>query len=471
MKSYARAARAAALSVAVAPAVAVAAPTGITGQSVPLTNVQPTAGVRYIVRTGAPTDGDVSRLGEIVLYAGGFTPAGWATADGRALNAFNHPAYFQELLFTYGFNPQGQFLLPDLRGRLPIGAGHGPGLPAYALGEKVGTDKTALGQHHLPAHHHGQPDGHVTTDTGGGEPFSNVQKSIALNFLVPVQGYAPPAAGQPVTGPQPMLGSVRISANPNVPAGFVPADGRSLSKAQNPGLAAIFGDNFGAGPATFNVPDLRGRAALGAGSGDGLTPAEIGAVGGVVSPTLTEANLPPHQHIILGAGQTDPTGGGVPLTNMQPSVGLRYIISTAGAFPTISHDEVPSNDPTSPDGPILGTVTLWGGDFLPTGWAYCEGQELNVAQNTALYAVLGSLWGGDGKSTFALPDLRGVVTAGIGQEPGGEHWSTGQFTGVEANAVTVAELPAHNHQTVPEPAGVIATSFAASLLARRRSLR
>lgn len=93
----------------------------------------------------------------------------------------------------------------------------------------------------------------------------------------------------------------------------------------------------------------------------------------------------------------------------------------------------------------IGTIILFAGNFAPRSWAFCEGQLLSISQNTALFSILGTTYGGDGKSTFALPDLRGRVPIQQGTGAGLSHHSLGAKVGKETNTLQVANLPAHNH--------------------------
>jgi microcystin-dependent protein len=85
-------------------------------------------------------------------------------------------------------------------------------------------------------------------------------------------------------------------------------------------------------------------------------------------------------------------------------------------------------------------------NFSPRGWAFCNGQILPIAQNTALFSLLGTTFGGNGQTTFALPDLRGRVSNSSGQGPGLSNYDLGQVGGTESETITVNQMPAHNHQ-------------------------
>ena len=95
--------------------------------------------------------------------------------------------------------------------------------------------------------------------------------------------------------------------------------------------------------------------------------------------------------------------------------------------------------------PFLGELKLVAFDFAPMGWAFCNGQLLSIAQNTALFALLGTQYGGDGQTTFALPNLQGAVPLGTG--PG---YTQGQAGGATAIQLTLAQMPVHSqHAAVP----------------------
>ena len=95
--------------------------------------------------------------------------------------------------------------------------------------------------------------------------------------------------------------------------------------------------------------------------------------------------------------------------------------------------------------PFIGEIRPFGFNFAPKGWALCAGQLLSISQNTALFSILGTMYGGDGKTTFALPDLRGVVPLHAGNGPGLTPRSVGETGGSESVTLNVAQIPAHNH--------------------------
>lgn len=95
--------------------------------------------------------------------------------------------------------------------------------------------------------------------------------------------------------------------------------------------------------------------------------------------------------------------------------------------------------------PFVGEIRMFAGNFAPRGWAFCDGQLLAVSQNDALFSLLGTIYGGDGRSTFGLPDLRGRIPVHAGTGPGLSPRRLGAKGGAEQVTVTVNQLPSHQH--------------------------
>ncbi len=95
--------------------------------------------------------------------------------------------------------------------------------------------------------------------------------------------------------------------------------------------------------------------------------------------------------------------------------------------------------------PFIGQLQLFAFGFVPRGWMRCEGQILQISQNQALFALLGTTFGGNGTTTFGLPDLRGRAAVGAGQMTGGSSYQLGQTGGLEGVQLTPDNLPAHSH--------------------------
>ncbi|WP_279254050.1 phage tail protein [Candidatus Seongchinamella marina] len=134
------------------------------------------------------------------------------------------------------------------------------------------------------------------------------------------------------------------------------------------------------------------------------------------------------------------TGGGQPHDNMMPYVTINCIIALQGIFPSRSQEQ-----------PLIGQISLFGGNFAPRNWALCDGQLLSISQNTALFSILGTIYGGDGRTTFALPDMRGRTLLHAGNGPGLTDRRLGQKGGREIITLTVQQMPLHNHGASVSP--------------------
>src|SRR5690242_20983611 len=93
----------------------------------------------------------------------------------------------------------------------------------------------------------------------------------------------------------------------------------------------------------------------------------------------------------------------------------------------------------------IAEIRMFAGNFAPRNWAFCASQILSIAQNTALFSLLGTTYGGNGQTTFALPDFRGRTPVGWGQGPGLSNYDLGQVGGTETSTLTVQTMPAHTH--------------------------
>jgi microcystin-dependent protein len=111
-------------------------------------------------------------------------------------------------------------------------------------------------------------------------------------------------------------------------------------------------------------------------------------------------------------------------------------------------------------------VRIFAGNFAPNGWAFCHGQLLPISQNTALFSLILTTYGGDGMSTFALPDLRGRVPIHPGQGPGLNNRVLGESAGAEVHTLSTAEIPAHTHTMGASATNGAADSPAGGVLAR-----
>ena len=119
------------------------------------------------------------------------------------------------------------------------------------------------------------------------------------------------------------------------------------------------------------------------------------------------------------------------------------LIPVSRSVDAAAADAVPES--TMAAEPLLGEIIMFAGNFAPRGWAFCDGQLLPINQNQALFSILGSTYGGDGRTTFALPDLRGRFPLHPGSGPGLTSRNLGEKAGEEAVTLTVPDLPSHSH--------------------------
>ena len=114
--------------------------------------------------------------------------------------------------------------------------------------------------------------------------------------------------------------------------------------------------------------------------------------------------------------------------------------------------------------PFIGEIRMFGGNFAPRNWAFCNGQTLGIAQNQALFALIGTTFGGDGINTFLLPNLQGRLAIGEGQGQGLSYRTVGELAGAEAVTLTQATMPAHGHALNASNSGATTADIGASVL-------
>jgi len=132
-------------------------------------------------------------------------------------------------------------------------------------------------------------------------------------------------------------------------------------------------------------------------------------------------------------------GSGQAINNMQPYLVVNYSIALQGIYPSRNgYDN------------YIGEICIYGFNFEPQGWALCNGQILSISQNTALFSLLGTMYGGNGQTTFGLPDLRGRTPIHYGQGPGLSSRTIGNAGGTETVTITTGQLPAHSHTVIYE---------------------
>jgi len=444
---------------------AIAQTTGTTGGSSPFDNQQPSLAVtQFLLKQGLfpaqasefPDAGAAGMtLGFVYSFGGGFTPGSTVNANGQLLSISQNIPLFAVLGgTTYGGNGQTTFAVPNLVGTAGVGAGTGSGLSPWVAGQTGGTATTTLTTSQLPAHDHSIPAGGVTGITGGSQPFNNVQPSLALTPVIAANPVAQSGPGVPNTAV--FVGQVANFAGTFVPAGWMAANGDLLSISAHQALFNVIGTTYGGdGVTTFALPDLRGRVAVGADASHSL-----GSAFGTQLTTLSAAQMPAHDHTLPGGGVTGSTGGNTPVSNYQPSLALNYLIALQGIFPppTGSSGGGPSEFLA-----MLGQIVEFAGDVnhIPNGWALANGQLLQIAQNEALFALLGTDYGGNGQTTFALPDFRGRTMVAADYTL----LALGDVFGTASNVLTVANLAAHNHSLEIGPVSEVPLPAALPLFA------
>src|SRR5207302_6395279 len=229
----------------------------------------------------------------------------------------------------------------------------------------------------------------------------------------------------------PFVAEIRIFPFNFAPKGWAWCNGQILPISQNTALFSLLGTTYGGnGQTTFALPNFQGTATTGV-SAESV----LGLGTGTPAVSLTTAQIPPHDHTLAGGGVTGTTGGGLPFSNEQPSMTLQPLIATAGIFP--------SQGGGAGSATFIGQIATFAGNFAPLGWEPADGRLLPITSNAALFSILGTTYGGNGITTFALPDLQGRVAVGAeGAHPLG--WTFGE----ESTALTAPQLPPHDH-TLP----------------------
>lgn len=350
-----------------------------------------TAGI-FPSRDGTPGDSGAGTntgfLGEVRFFAltDGFFDA---STDGQLLSIAQNTALFSIMGTEYGGDGRSTFGIPDLGDKLLIGAGD------MRLGVLAGSDSTTLTVANLPV-----------ADGGSGDAFAAAEESVTITWLIDP---GTSSEGYPA-------GTLRAFAGNFAPRGFFEAEGQTLLIADYPTLFAAIGNTYGGdGDLTFQLPDMRGRTPYGA---DADTP--LGTVGGSSSQTLSDAILP------AAVG-----GDGNSYDDRDPFVALTPIVATTGIFP--SRDRPPQGE----SAPVFGEVSWIAGSDIPAGFALANGALLPISSNNALFSLLGTQYGGDGRTTFALPDLTGAAMVGNDTDR-----RNGSTVATDDETILVSDLPA-----------------------------
>jgi microcystin-dependent protein len=371
----------------------------------PVSTLQPTLTLtEFLDTTGVfpprGSGGSGPFLGSIGIFAG---PSFLFDnpASGQTFSIQTNTALFSILGTTFGGNGTSNFQLPNLGGIETIGAGQGAGLPLVGLGQTLGQTTYDLTTAQLPP------------SLGGTSAAINAQQpSLGLNYVINTEGIFP--SGNLTLN---SLGVVSAFAGNFAPGDELFCDGQLLPISEYSALFNLIGTTYGGdGVTTFALPDLQGRDIVGAGAGFTL-----GEQVGAASVNLTNAN--------------SPLGPDAPVANQQPGLVMNYYIALSGIFPS---DGETGN--SSQQTPYLGQIVA-SAETIPNiaGWAPCDGRLLLISQNQALFAVLGTTYGGNGTTTFALPNLQGRTVLGTGGANG--LGTLGQVSGANAITLTSSNLP------------------------------
>jgi microcystin-dependent protein len=257
-----------------------------------------------------------------------------------------------------------------------------------------------------------------TGSQGGGQPFDNRQPSLAINYIICWSGVFPSQTAGVVNLTAPYIGEIRaVAFNSLVPGGFLACQGQTLAISQYNNLYQVLSNSYGGnGVNTFQLPDLRGATVVGAGLPDYI----LGTAYGIEQETLALTNLPAHTHTTPD-GPTGSTGSGQAFNNLQPCLVVTFCICTNAQ------------------------IMMFTGNFQPHGWVPCNGALYGISANSGLFALIGITYGGDGRVTFAVPDLRGWAPIGYGQSPGFSNYVEGAASGSSTQTLSVAQLPSHSH--------------------------
>ncbi|MBL9142692.1 MAG: tail fiber protein [Verrucomicrobiaceae bacterium] len=442
--------------------------TGSTGQvsptAIPITKPATTMTWMIMVSGMMYPTGDVSAggngamtedayIGEVRLFASADTyltnnSSVWFPCDGRTMQITSYQALYSLLGTLFGGDGVTTFKLPDMRGRTPIGVGTGTGLTSRTVGQIGGGETVTPATANLPAHTHTIAGGNNTDSSGSGTGLNNMPPFIVLSPAIVGMG-----------NDSTSIGTIRWFAFPDVlpwsPANRhlpgLPCDGAIKAISQHFALFSKIGSTFGGnGTTNFAVPDLRGRMAIGAGSGPGLTARPLGQSGGSETYTLTATDMPAHTHSYTGGTTGSAGGAGAAHNVMAPFLVLNTGLAVGGTYGESDYD------------PAIGEVRFFAksssllaidGDNTGYGWLPCDGtvQAYTNAVNggnilIAYFSIVGSTWGGDGGTTVGVPDLRGRSTLSFGQGAGlTNRVLAAQFGSESLPALTSASLPAHTH--------------------------
>ena len=348
--------------------------------------------------------GSAASLGFIITTAFDYDPSNLREllpVSGQTLSVASSTELFSLLGDTYGGNAWTSFGLPDLQGIAPIYATF-PDNGSTRWGQQIGNPGNAVSLEQIQ----------MPSALGGiSQPVSITQEGLGIQYLIQTQGLFP-SGSSPTTDTLGMVYPYASPARGGVPDGFLPADGRLLSVADFQALFAVLGTTYGGdGVNTFGLPDLRNRMPVGTGVSASGQSIDLGEAFGTSYEQLSPTEV----------------AGTSAMQTTAPSLGMHYVINTQGIYWALEEGES-----------MIGQITLYAGQYMPENWTLAQGQVVPVANNQALFSLLGTNFGGDGVRTFALPDLRGRTVIGTGGE---NNLQVGDVQGSFSQFLTLENLP------------------------------
>lgn len=252
---------------------------------------------------------------------------------------------------------------------------------------------------------------------------NNMQPYLVLNEVIATTGIYPSRDGGSGTLSG-VIGQIHTFAtNYFTSASVQDTDGEPILISTNTALFSLIGTYYGGdGKTTFALPNLGGRVIVSTGQGVGLSNHDVGEIFGANNFSLLTSQMP------TGFG-----GTAQPFSNVQESEAIGWYINAFGIFPSNGGGGTYPNS--------IGMVAAFAGNFAPNGTIPCDGRVLAIADYDALFALIGTIYGGDGQTTFAVPDLRGRSIIGQGIGPDGHNYVVGEVVGAENGTITNSNMP------------------------------
>ena len=390
----------------------------------PISMTQPAIALpQSIVTTGnAPSASgsyqDYDTLGIIITTA--YDPSSFSyvtQALGQQLNIADATELYQSIGGYFGQPSDTTFNLPDLSGKMALtlttsSKFGGVKLSGYngtiAMGSVQGSygSPVSLTQSQLP-----------NSFGGSSETISGTQYAQGVSYIIQVYGSWPSAEGGI---PNQSMGAIFPFVGDVIPKGFMLCSGQTIPLLENQALYALLGNAYGGNPnavtPTMGLPNLVNYIPIGATTGMG-----IGVTSGSASPSISASSVA--------------SGNAGSVSTLQPSLAINYLINASGVANSFNYYK-----------PTLGEIIMFAGyQNSDDEWILCNGQLLKIASYQSLYNLIGTTFGGDGITTFAVPDLRGKTVVGSGGSSG---LAIGQSIGQSTFTITPDYIP---DITVPVP--------------------